>query len=175
MREIDTIIIHHAAGELSFNDVLDMHTKPKKKGGRGWGDIGYHFYIEPVYDSEDAMIIALRVARPLEKIGAHDFGENVGSIGICLWGDWREVKFIRDEDGLPVPIGLIARRMWRQAILLCYDLKRQYPKIRRVLGHKENEPKSTPTACPGFDPELFRLAVGFGWDGIRAHDSHANV
>jgi N-acetylmuramoyl-L-alanine amidase len=43
-----------------------------------WSDIGYHYVIRRSG--------TLEPGRPLEKVGAHTTGHNIGSIGVCLVG-----------------------------------------------------------------------------------------
>jgi N-acetyl-anhydromuramyl-L-alanine amidase AmpD len=54
------------------------HTKPVNQGGRGWADVGYHFFI-----AKDGTV---QPGRPLEAVPAAQIGYNKGAIAICLHG-----------------------------------------------------------------------------------------
>ena len=81
MRVIDKHIIHCSDTPNDRNvttaDIREWHTDPKPKGN-GWNDIGYHYII-----LRDGTI---ERGRPIEKIGAHCYGQNIRSIGTCLIG-----------------------------------------------------------------------------------------
>lgn len=71
---------------------------------RGWKDIGYHIVIQP--DGE------VNRGRPLNEMGAHVEGHNLGNIGICLVGG---DKFTRAQfDALRYQIDSLA---------MTYDIK----------------------------------------------------
>jgi len=79
MRKVNKIIIH-----CSDSDVVEHGKKMKHflhkwhVEERGYSDIGYHFAIDI-----DGIIIPCRKE---EEIGAHCYGYNRDSIGICLHG-----------------------------------------------------------------------------------------
>ena len=93
MREIKEIIIHCSAtreGEdISVDTIKDWHVN-----GRGWSDIGYHFYVD--IEGE------IHGGRDIAKIGAHCKGHNRNSIGICYCGgveaDGKTPKDTRTKD-----------------------------------------------------------------------------
>ena len=77
------VIFHHTAAAINgaqFDKVNQWH---KAKGfplsSLSWY-VGYHYFIE-----RNGLT---RQAREETEIGAHDQGENVDSIGICLAGDF---------------------------------------------------------------------------------------
>lgn len=76
MRYIDEIIIHCSdtpyGKEFSCADIDRWHRE------RGFACIGYHYVIKL-----DGFI---EVGRPLETMGAHCYGHNPHSIGICYIG-----------------------------------------------------------------------------------------
>ena len=77
MREINKIIIHCSATREGENfDVAEIRKWHVE--GRGWSDIGYHFYID-LYGE-------IHKGRDIAKIGAHCKGHNRNSIGICYCG-----------------------------------------------------------------------------------------
>jgi len=81
MRAIEMIIVHCAATparlDIGAAEIRRWHTTPKPDG-RGWRDIGYHYVIRR--DGE------VETGRPLEQSGAHAYGFNARSIGVCLVG-----------------------------------------------------------------------------------------
>lgn len=138
-RRARKVIVHHSATRRLNSDsetIRGIHIVEN-----GWSDVGYHFIIE---------MGRVRLGRPIWRMGSHDAGENHDSIGICLVGDYREGF---DEPGVWA---------WPQLVTLCADLLDQLDLPTEVLrGHREDEPASTPTACPGFDPNLLRQEVRF--------------
>ena len=118
-------------------------------------DIGYHYVITNCYPTYDAWIRH----RPLletdgqiwpgrdvdrdgdvdEEIGAHAFGYNSRSLGICLVGQH----------------GSYTSRQIYMAVSLMNRLARHY-KVRRanVIGHAETG--NTPKTCPVLDMAWFR-------------------
>lgn len=67
-------IVHHSAVNSvgwQYDAVRKYHIKNK-----GWGDIGYHFFIEP-----DG---ALKIGRWWFREGAHTLGQNFSSLGVCV-------------------------------------------------------------------------------------------
>ena len=77
MREINKIIVHCSATREGENfevaEIRKWHVE-----GRGWSDIGYHFYID-LYGQ-------IHKGRDIAKMGAHCKGQNRNSIGICYCG-----------------------------------------------------------------------------------------
>ena len=140
MRKIDKIIIHCSATpegkDYTVEQIRQWHTAPKPKGN-GWRDIGYHFVIY-----RDGSI---HKGRPVEQAGAHTYGYNAHSIGICYIGgcaaDGKTPKDTRTEAQRAALVRLVA------------DLKARYPRAT-VHGHNEFANK----ACPSFnvqkEPEL---------------------
>ena len=139
-RPIDRVIVHHSAGRPTtpLEDVRAFHVAQ-----RGYSDIGYHAVVR--LEGEAWRVEA---GRPVRRIGAHDGGQNTGSIGVCIFG--------RYDEGRPVPPAA-----WALLARLCAALLDAYGLPTSALeGHREHEPASTPTACPGFDPADLRAAVG---------------
>lgn len=108
---------------------------------RGYTDVGYHYIIDATG--------LIHLGRPVWQVGAHDAGENTGSVGVCLLGDFRD-----GHDGTP------GAAQWRAAVVLCADLLDHFDLPTTALhGHRENEPATTPTECPGFPPQTLRDIV----------------
>jgi len=76
---IEWLIVHHTAvsrddNPEQFDAVKNYHIS------KGWGDIGYHYFIEP--DGE------IKNGREDHVTGAHTIGYNDKSLGICLTGNF---------------------------------------------------------------------------------------
>lgn len=135
------VIVHHSASAHAHHDAEDCRSEHIRI--RHWKDLGYHFVI-------DRGGVAL--GRPLWLMGAHDAGQNADSIGVLLVGDWRTGK-----DGNPWESRPMA---WVQLVWLCADLLDALDLPTTALeGHQQNEPRATPTLCPGFPPQRLRDAV----------------
>jgi len=83
MRIIDTVIVHCSATKPSMDIGVDVIRQWHMN--KGWSDIGYHYVIRRNG--------AVELGRDLDKdgdvdeeIGAHAYGHNATSIGICLIG-----------------------------------------------------------------------------------------
>lgn len=85
MRQINKIIVHCSASDKPEHDHIDIikhwHI------ARGWRNVGYHFFIRKNGEIQEG--------RPIEQIGAHTYGYNSDSIGICLSGltNFRPAQF----------------------------------------------------------------------------------
>ena len=133
MRRITLFIIHCSATRCgqpySFEDCRRDHID-----GRHFRDIGYHYYI-----TRDGRV---HPGRPLSLEGAHCFGHNRHSIGICYEGGL-------DADGRPADTR--TPEQTEQFILLLMRMVKIFPGVR-IRGHRDM-PGSIPKACPCFDAE----------------------
>lgn len=131
---ITRIIIHcsdtPATMDIGAKEITAWHTDPKPKGN-GWAAIGYHFVIR-----RDGVV---EKGRDLDgdgdvtdEVGAHAYGYNVGSLGICLVGGRPDCNF--------------TTRQWSALEQLVWDLMCQFPEAQ-VLGHRDVSRKD----CPMFD------------------------
>ena len=69
------IVLHHAAAKTcSVRDVHEWHL------AKGWNGIGYHFFV-----AKDGTIWT---GRPLNAVGAHAYGVNSVSVGVCFEGNF---------------------------------------------------------------------------------------
>lgn len=133
-RVIDEIIIHCSANKEGVevkSSAIDAVHKARKftpyvAGGRTHY-IGYHFIIHLDGTIEEC--------RPVPKMGCHASGHNARSIGICYIGglDARDTngKMIKDTRTPAQKESLIR---------LIKELKKKYPTIRRVIGHRDTSP-----------------------------------
>lgn len=133
MRAINKIIVHCAATpegkDYTVEQIRQWHTAPKPKGN-GWQDIGYHFVIY-----RDGSV---HKGRPIEQVGAHTYGYNANSIGICyIGGCAADGKTPKDTRTPAQKEALIA---------LLRELRAKFP-AAKIHGHRDFAPK----ACPSFD------------------------
>lgn len=118
--------------DISEDDIRKWHLE------NGWDDIGYHIYIRRSGHVD--------FGRPFDVRGAHVFGHNNNSLGICLEGGV-------NEDGEPEDNFTPAQK---HALIRMMDaLKMMFPHIA-FKGHRDFA--GTDTQCPSFDVGAF-LAV----------------
>ena len=99
---IDSIILHHSEVSTphTVQDVHNWHKKKKTKDGGHWAGIGYHFFI-----SKDGEIYE---GRPLDTIGAHTYGHNAHSVGVCFEGNFNVQKMTDKQlDGSVLLLSLL--------------------------------------------------------------------
>ena len=130
MRRIDKIIIHCSATnptqDFDAADIDRWHKAIK------WTGIGYHFVIKLDGTTERG--------RPIEEVGAHAFGYNKRSIGICYIGGV-------DMEGKPSDTRTDEQKRALRALINI--LKVDFPKAT-IHGHNEFSKK----ACPSFNVKL---------------------
>lgn len=113
----ERVILHHAdAKNCSAEDIHRWHLN------NGWSGAGYHFLIR-----KDGSIYRLR---PEDKVGAHAYGSNYNSIGICFEGNYMEEDMPEEQ-----------KQAGRE--LVAY-LKDKYD-INVVQAHRD----VCATSCPG--------------------------
>lgn len=112
----DLIILHHAVFNGTVEQIHNMHLN------KGWSGIGYHFYVR-----KDGKIYR---GRPEDMIGAHAYGFNTTSIGICFEGNFEK--------------DIMSDKQTEAGQDLVDFLKNKY-KVGKVIGHKD----VNKTACPG--------------------------
>lgn len=111
------IILHHAAAKTcSAEDIHRWHLN------KGWSGAGYHFLVR-----KDGKIYRLR---PEDKVGAHAYGSNYNSIGVCFEGDYMVENMPEEET--------------KAGQELVAYLKKKYG-ISEVEVHK----RVNATSCPG--------------------------
>lgn len=111
------IILHHAdAKSCSAEDIHRWHLN------NGWSGAGYHFLVR-----KDGKVYRLR---PEDKVGAHAYGANYDSLGICFEGNFM-------EEDMP------AEQIKAAQELVAY-LKNKY-NITTVQAHRD----VCATSCPG--------------------------
>lgn len=131
-RKIDQIVIHCSAtrpdADVGADEIRSWHK------AKGWDDIGYHWVIRRDGTIEDG--------RPENSIGAHVYGHNRNSLGICLVGG------IKGPEGIPT--ANFTRAQWGALDALVQELTWKY-KSAEVLGHRDFE--GVNKECPCFDAQ----------------------
>lgn len=122
MRKINWIIVHQSASNNPKHDNIEI-IKEWHVLGRGFADVGYHWFINKAGE--------VFKGREEAKVGAHTKGHNSDSVGICLSGE-----------GEKTPAQLIALDNLLFNVCTRYNLGKV-----SVLGHFD----LAPTECPGFD------------------------
>lgn len=130
MRKINEIIIHcsatHEGADFSALDIDYWHRK------RGFDCIGYHYVI--------CLDGRIQKGRNIEYAGAHCYGHNQNSIGVCYIGGL-------DKEGFPKDTRTPAQREALKSLV--NDLRDAWGDIP-VHGHHYYNKKK---ACPCFDVE----------------------
>ena len=131
-REIRLIVIHCSATRC--NVPFTPAQLEACHRARGFNGIGYHYYI-----TRDGRV---HNTRPLERAGAHAYGWNLHSVGICYEGGL-------SAEGKPAD----TRTTFQKASLLelLSTLRSRYPDTV-VKGHYQLSP-TIRKACPCFDAE----------------------
>lgn len=126
MREIKEILIHCSASSITGQTAAMIQSWHEE---RGFQSIGYHYFIR-----NNGLI---EQGRLLEQVGAHCYGHNANSIGICLAG--KEIRDFTDAqfDSLKLLLRLL-KKSWPESAL---------------HGHNEFSSK----ACPVFNVDVWRL------------------
>ncbi len=129
MRKIDKIIVHCSATREGQDITVDTIRKWHVEG-RGWSDIGYHFYID--------INGKIWKGRNIDKSGAHTLGENKSSIGLCYCGGV-------ETDG-KTPKDTRTEQQKESLLHVLKTLKAMFPDAS-IHSHNEFANK----ACPSFD------------------------
>lgn len=127
MREIKKIIVHCTASKEGQNVTVENIDKLHKS--KGWQGCGYHYVI--YLDG------SVHKGRDERVIGAHCYGYNVESIGVCYVGGL-------DRNGKPKDTRTIQQKTALRNLLI--ELLQKYPNAT-IHGHCEFANK----ACPCFD------------------------
>lgn len=128
-KQTNRVIFHHSLSNYgTIEDVRRWHTDAPPLG-RGWSDVGYSFIV--TLDGN------VQEGRDYKLQGAHAFGKNHDSIGVCLIGN-----FFKSEP---------TYQQIETCAGLYHRLCRIYSKSLKVEFHR---PKWMWNACPG--PRLDR-------------------
>lgn len=136
MRDIQMIVVHCSATrcnrDYTVRQLFHDHVLVNR-----WRYIGYHYYIRKNGEVTET--------RPVERMGAHAKGYNAHSIGICYEGGLDEQGHYADT-----------RTKKQKAAMekLIRRLKRQFPTISQVVGHRDLP--GVQKACPCFDAKTLQ-------------------
>lgn len=133
MRKINKIILHCSATQEDKNFTVEDIDKWHKKNG--WDCCGYHYVIH--------LDGSVHLGRPIEKSGAHCFGQNQDSIGICYIGGLDKNNKAKDTRTRDQKIGLLKLV---KTLLNKYGLS-----INNVYCHRDFAKKE----CPCFSRYSF--------------------
>ena len=112
------IVLHHAAAKsCTAEDIHNWHL------ANGWAGIGYHFFVR-----KDGSIYR---GRPIDTIGAHTYGANEETVGICFEGNF-------ENEEMPEP-------QINSGVELVSWILELYPQITKISKHMDYNA----TACPG--------------------------
>ncbi len=119
-RKTTGLVIHHAAAKCC--DAQDIHQWHLKNG---WSGIGYHYLVRKNG--------TVHRGRPEDTVGAHAYGVNSCTIGVCFEGDYES------ETNM-------CRAQFDAGVSLCAEIAKRYD-----LGAKDIKKHSAhnATACPG--------------------------
>lgn len=112
-----SIIIHHTAVDNLTPENINLDHKK-----RGYGGIGYHFYIR-----KDGTVYR---GREEELEGAHTIGRNHDSIGICIEGNFENEELNEIQEN--------------SLVMLITEMIIKY-NIKDIIGHRDEYQ----TLCPG--------------------------
>ena len=140
--DIDKIIIH-----CSMSSFGDVETIRHWHLERGWDDIGYHFVIQNGYTSKYGLFSPgfdgkVQVGRAMELAGAHCYGQNSHSVGVCLVGDR---LFSPNQLFVALP-------------KLINDLRTDLGRQLKVLPHHS----FSENTCPNIDGAVLEMIEGLG-------------
>ena len=139
MHKIEYIILHHSLTKdsktVSWSAIRRYHVHQLN-----WSAIGYHYGIELVNDHYEIL-----VGRMMNIIGAHTYGYNDRSLGICFVGNF---DIERPEDSM-----LMVGKNLVRSLLEVFNLE-----VSDVKGHRYF---NTNKSCPGlkFPLEEFKKTL----------------
>lgn len=133
--DIEYLIIHCSATkrdqDIGRKDIDRWHRK------RGWLKIGYHYVIRRDGTTEEG--------RKESEPGAHAYGYNTKSLGICMVGG------IDDQENAE---NNFTPEQWEALAALIWRLETKYP-TAKIIGHRDVEPRKE---CPSFSVEEWMKA-----------------
>lgn len=130
LSEVRFIVVHCSATRCTSDYTVEQLRADHL--ARGFREVGYHFYVRRNG--------ALLHPRPLSEVGAHAYGFNRSSIGICYEGGL-------DADDHPCDTRTPAQRETLRDTLGI--LKQLYPNAK-IVGHYQLS-ANIKKACPCFD------------------------
>lgn len=135
-RDVDKIIIHcsdtYPDMDIGVEEIREWHVNERK-----WSDIGYHFVIRRDGTIETGRDLD-KDGDVFEEVGAHTFGHNLNSIGICMVGG-------KSPDNKPS--NNFTKEQFTSLRNLIRIIRDDYYKAT-VHGHRDFSSYKT---CPNFD------------------------
>lgn len=126
VKKVKYIVVHcsdtYEKQDIGVDEIRSWHK------AKGWKDVGYHFVIKKNG--------TLEVGRGLDVVGAHAYGINQVSVGVCWVGG-------KSEDG---PVDDRTKEQKTSLLSLLKTLKQIFPKAE-IIGHRDVSDKS----CPNFN------------------------
>lgn len=137
----DMILLHHAVYNGDVEGIDRIHKN------KGWTCIGYHFYVR-----KDGSIYR---GRKENTVGAHAYGSNYTSIGICAEGNFETDTMSAEQKN--------------SIIELVNYLKNKYG-VTKVLRHKD----VNATACPGKNYPFDEIVNGVASEATKSSENADN-
>ncbi len=133
LKKIRFVAVHHSQRKIdSLKRIKNLHMKTY-----GWEDIGYHYLIDKKGK--------IHIGRSKKFTGAHVYGHNKNSLGICLIGNFDEEHPTKEQISTLIKF-------------LKNKIKKYQIPIKNILGHREF-PGVTKT-CPGKFVDMGELRAG---------------
>jgi hypothetical protein len=136
------LVLHHSAfptsrigGRTLAVEARHMRQIQRWHLDRGWATVGYHFVVSP-----SGRIFR---GRPVDRLGAHVFGHNAGTVGICLMGNFERER--------PTAAALVALEHVRTRLV-------PGGAAVALLGHRDHRGHET-SACPGSNLKVRKPAL----------------
>jgi hypothetical protein len=157
MRAPDCVTLHHTArNKFGAKEVLNIQKHHTAwgfyfVGGKSWGDIGYHFLLDPS-DPDPQAPVSLYEGRSLEGLGLSGgpwtkasavlMKNTLAGINLTMLGDYHKLEETFDE--------LRAKRAEKvlTALFMRYGIAGEMLRTHRGLASLE--PVVEPTVCPGW-------------------------
>lgn len=135
LRSIKTITLHCSDSDRIEDDNIETirlwHTLPPPKG-KGWSDVGYHYFILKSGKIEKG--------RPVAQIPASAKDHNKDTLAICLSG---KTQFTQEQ--------------FNSCALLCQiTMEKNHIPIESIYPHSHFNPNKT---CPNFDINLVKKLI----------------
>lgn len=136
MEHINYLTIHASATfpsmDIDIEWIRDIHL------GKGWNDVGYHYFIK-----RDGTV---EKGREDNIQGAHTYRHNNNNLGICMAGGLKEGTKEPEDNFTPIQYMALTR--------LLAQLLREHPDAK-IMGHNGFYGHET-RGCPCFDWESYK-------------------
>jgi N-acetylmuramoyl-L-alanine amidase len=132
MRKINEILVHCSATPKGV--AFDIHDIDRWHRDQGWTRVGYHWVctLNGIWQQ----------GRKEYEVGAHAYGYNKHSIGICYIGGMDIHNRVPKDTRTPMQKAALDAKI--------KELLAKYPTITKITGHRQYAAK----ACPSFPATL---------------------